>query len=639
MALAFLRRHQRWFHVLLGLVILGFIVFYIPILRDAAMGSTAEEVGRVADRPITVREFQTAYQRMRRYYEQMAPGRVDARMLRMLGIDRQVFDDLVEQRVVEIEAERLGLEISHQDIEKAVTTHPAFQEQGRFIGGARVKQFLEMQGQTVDDLERMIRQTLARKQLEALVTDAVSLSPSEVEQEYRRRNEEIKAEYVLVESAKFQSQAPVTDEDVRTLFEANKQAYLVPEKRIASYIAVDPATLRSQVTVTDADVEGYYRANAEEFKTKDEVCAQHILVKVKGEADKDGRTDEQAKKLAGELLAQVRGGADFASLAKKSSDDPGSAAQGGDLSCFGRGSMVNEFENVAFSLKAGEISEPVKTTYGYHIIKVNEHREEKQRPIEEVRDSVRAQLMSQRVQTKAEEISTRVSAVLSRGAKLEDAAKADGLKVETSAPVGRGESGGPFGENAVSRLFDLKAGEVSSEPLPMREGFVFVSVKEVKPSHLPDLAEVQEQVKADVAKKRVLEEAQARAAELKTKAQAGGLDKAASALGLVRKETPAFVKRGDPLGEVPSGLALEEAAFGIPVGTLSDPIPVATGYVVLRVREKKAFDPAAFEKEKAQLTATLRSERRRQLFEAYLAQARQRVTIERRTDVLSRYTS
>lgn len=645
MALAFLRQHQRWFHVLLGLVILGFIFFGPTTMftDPTAAGSSGEEVGRVGDLPISAREYQRTYSRLKDQAQRMysQSGELDPSILRMLGLDQRAFDQLVNERVIELEARRLGLSVSDREIAHMVSTLPIFLDKnGRFRGEAAVLEWVDAQRMTIEDFESLLRRDLLGKQLQAVVTDGLTVSPAEVEEHYRRTNENVKAEYVLVDNAAFRSQTSASDEETRAHFESNKETYRVPEKRVASYVHVDPMALRAQVTVTEADVTQSYEANKARHREEEEVCPRHVLIKVKDPASAEGRTDEQAKKLAEDVLAQLRAGADFAAVAKKTSEDEGSAAKGGDLGCFGRGrgTMPNEFENVAFNLKAGEFSEaPVKTTYGYHVIQVTRRRDEREKPLDEVKEQIKNELVTSRAQAEAERLKISLSAALSAGKKkLDEAAPAYGLKVATSEPMARGEQRPPFSEESVGRLFDMKPGETLPEPFSAGGGFLFISLAQAKPSYLPELAEVQARVQADVAEKKALEQARARALELKAKAGSGGLAKAASAMGLTRKETTNAVQRGSAIGDLPLGVALEEAAFSLPVGQLSDPIPVKNGYALIRVTERKAIDPADFEKQKATIAATLRATKRSQMFQAFMAQARQRIPIERRPEALSR---
>jgi peptidyl-prolyl cis-trans isomerase D len=333
----------------------------------------------------------------------------------------------------------------------------------------------------------------------------------------------------------------------------------------------------------------------------------------------------------------VRAGGDFAELAKKSSEDEGSAQQGGDLGCFGRGQMVPEFDNAAFSMTPGETSDLVKSSYGYHIIRLASKKEEMVPSLSTVREQVRPILVSQKVQTLAGEKAQAITTLLGRGKKLEDAAKEHGLAVQKTAPIARGDSPDPLASpTLVARAFELKAGETDKEGFDVPRGFAFISLAEIQPARAAELKDAQDKVKADLAEEKALEKAKEQALELKAQAAKTDLEKAAASQKLVRKETPSLTGRGQPLGDLGSGAALDDVAFALPEKTLSDPVRVASGYAVLRVLEKKAFDPAAFEQQKTSLTASLRQQKKSQLFQSYLEEARQRVTIERHPEAFKR---
>jgi peptidyl-prolyl cis-trans isomerase D len=448
----------------------------------------------------------------------------------------------------------------------------------------------------------------------------------------------VKAEYVLVDKAPFRASAAATDDEARQRFESDRQAYRIPEQRAVQYLVVDEASLANRVAVTDREIEGYYADHKEEFKVPEEVCASHILVKVKAAPEGEGHPDEEARKMAEAVLAQVKAGGDFAALARKSSEDKGSAPGGGDLGCFGRGRMLPAFENAVFDLKPGEVSELVKTDFGYHVIKLASRREEATPALSQVKDRIRQTLLAQRARTLVEEKMAAVSAPLRRGRGIEEAGREQGLAAKKSEPFSRGDTAPPPLSSPVlaARVFELKAGAVEPEPFTMPGGYVFVALAEVRPARVPELKEVEARVKADLLEEKALQAARSKAGEVKARAEKEGLEKAASALGLVRKETAGLVPRGQPLGDLGTGAALEDAAFSLPQGSLSDPVRAAAGYAVLRVLEKKAFDPAAYEGQKATIVAGLKDQRRQQLFRAYLAQARQRYPVERRPEAFQR---
>jgi peptidyl-prolyl cis-trans isomerase D len=637
MALAAMRRHRRWLFVFLWLVIAAFIILYIPAFQGADAGSPGEAMATVGGLPITVGEFRRSYLQQRQRLEQIYQGRLDAEALRSMGLEEQVLSGLVEERLVALEARRLGLTVDDETLGREVAAR--FQENGRYIGSEELRRRLELQGRTVEEFEQWLRAALLRERLERIVTDGVGVTPAEAEREYRRRTEQVKAEYVLVDAAPFRVAAAVSDEEAARRFESDREAYRIPERRAVQYLLVDEASLASRVAVTDREIEAHYQERREDFKEPEETCASHVLVKVKPSPESaEGHPDPEARTLAEAVLAQVRAGADFAALARKSSEDKGSAAAGGDLGCFGRGQMVPPFENAAFSLAPGEVSDLVRTDFGYHIIKVASRKEESYPPLAQVKDRIRQTLQTQRTRALAEEKMTAVADALRRGKGLEEAAREQGVAVKKSTAFARGETvPGPLSSPALAaRVFELKPGQVEPEPFPVAGGYAFVALAEVQPPRVPELKEIQDKVKADLVEQKALQAAQAKAAEVRARAEKDGLEKAASAHGLVRKETPALVGRGQPLGDLGTGMALEETAFGLPQGILSNPVRTSAGYAVLRVLEKKPFDAAAYEAQKASIVAGLRDQRRQQLFRAYLTQARQRYTVERRPEALKR---
>jgi peptidyl-prolyl cis-trans isomerase D len=638
MALGFMRRHRRWLYVFLWLVIAAFIILYIPAFQGADAGSPGELLGKVGGEPITVGEFQKRYNRQRQFYERLYQGRLDSRAFRRLGLEEQTLESLVEERLVVLEAKRLGLSVSDETVKRKLETAPEFQENGRFLGGEEIRRRLEMQGETVQEFERSLRQQLLRESLESLLTDGIKVSDDEAEREFRRRNEQVKLEYVQVDAGRFRAESVPTEDEVKGRFEAKREAYRLPEKRVLSYVLLDPETLKARVAATEGDLQAFYQAHSEEFKQEAEACAAHILIKVRsGPEAKVGRPEDEAKALAQGLLDQVKGGADFAALARKSSEDQGSAASGGDLGCFARGRMVPAFDEAVFAMEAGQVSDLVHSSLGFHIIKLNSVREESVPTLSSVKERVRQMVIAQKAEAMAEAKGGALAAALARGKTLDEAAKEQGLAVQKSAPFARGETRPPLTSPAlVARAFEMKAGEVEKEGFPLPQGAAFIALLEVQPSRLPELKEAEAQIKNELAEQKSFARARELAEEVKAKAEKLGLDKAASAAGLVRKETPALTGRGTPLGDLGTSVTLEEAAFTAPEKSLAGPVRTSAGHAILRVLERKAFEPEAFKAQKAQIVAGLRQQKKNDLFQAYLSQARARYVVERRADALKR---
>jgi peptidyl-prolyl cis-trans isomerase D len=630
MALALMRRHRRWLFVFLWLVIAAFIILYIPALQDEGLGTPGETVVSVGGVPISAGEFQRTYYRQRQIYDRLYQGRLDESMLRELRLDEQVLEGLVSDRLIELEAKRLGVSVSDEALARAIATSPEFQEDGRFIGTGEIRRRLDLQGLSEEEFERSLRRQLLRQSLESLVGASVSVSDAEVEQEFRRRTEQVRLEYVVADAAGLRDGIEPTEEEVERRFEARRDAYRVPEKRVVSYVLLDRATLQPQVAVSDRDVEIHYQDRREEFRQEEEACASHILVRVQAEGGGEGRPDAEARERAQVLLDQVRAGADFAALARQSSEDPGSAASGGDLGCFGPGRMVPEFDDAAFALEPGQVSDLVKTSFGYHVIRLASRRESRVQPLAEVKERVRAAVTDRKVRDLGEQKAQALADALSRGKSLEQAAAAEGLVVQRSDAFARGEAPPVLASpTLLAKVFELKAGQASKEGFALPQGAAFVSVAEIQPAHAPQLEEVRERVRAEIVEEQALARAREAVVGVGARAATVGFERAAAALSLARKETPSLTGRGQPLGDLGTGAALEEAAFSLPAGETSEPVRTASGWAVLRVLEKRPFDAEELARRKGPITASLRQQKRSELFRAFVLAARERYEVTR----------
>jgi peptidyl-prolyl cis-trans isomerase D len=431
----------------------------------------------------------------------------------------------------------------------------------------------------------------------------------------------------------------LTDAEVRAHFDKEKDRYRYPERRVLSYVLVDPASLASRITITEADKEAYYKGNSDQFASEEEACAAHVLVKVKSDDQPEAREEAAARAAAEKALAEVKGGADFAAVARRVSEDQGSAAQGGDLGCFGRGRMVPEFEQAAFALSPGAVSDLVRTPYGFHVIKLVSRKEAATQPYAEVKPRIEQTLHAQRAREVLREAAAAVGDALRRGRGLEAAAREQGLAVQKSAPMARGEMKPPLASSALAtRAFELARGQVEPQEFPVMGGFAFIRVDEVQEPRAPGFDEVKDAVKADLARDKAFERARGLAADVRARAQADGLEKAAAGYGLARKQTDALVSHGQSIGDLGAGGAPEAAAFGLAPQQLSEPVRTARGWAVLRVLEKKEADLTAFAAQKASIAQGLEQQRKEQLFRAYVQQARKRFTIETRPEAMRRVT-
>jgi len=464
----------------------------------------------------------------------------------------------------------------------------------------------------------------------------VRVSDADVSAEFRRRSELIRAEYVHIPTAQFEAAIQPTDDEVKARFESNKDRFRLPERRILSYLLVDPVELRTKVLPTGSEIENYYRANTAEFTTPPQVCGRHILVKIKqGAAVTEGHEDSEAKALADAALARLKAGEAFEKVAKEKSEDT-SAANGGSLGCFAREQMVPEFSAVAFGLQPGATSDVVKTSFGYHIIKVDTTLPGTTQPLEQARKRIEAQLQDSKSRELASQKAEAVAEGLKSNQTLEQIATAQGLAVKKSEPLQIGKGSGPLTSPVLlSSAFELKAKETSKDGFPAGTGAAFIRLEEILPSKVPDLAEVKDDVKQDLIRFAAREKAREAARALAAEAERTDLGKAATRAKATRVETKGLVGRGQAFTEIPQSSVLEDQVFELPEKKVSGPLDTPSGVAVVRVLEKKSSDETVLAQQRDTIRESLVTAKKDRLFSSYLQTLTDRYPISRNAEALA----
>jgi peptidyl-prolyl cis-trans isomerase D len=635
-----MRRHKNWLKWSLGLVCLAFVIFYIPDFLQSSAGADAaagDTLASVQGHEITTGEFQRTYQAQLQAYRNAYGGNMSDQLLKQLGIDQQILQQMVDERASLAEADRLGIEARDEEVRQRIFAIPAFQENGVFIGEQRYMQLLRMQRPPMSpaQFEDSVRRQVIIEKLRASVTDWLAVNDKELEQEYRRRNDKVKLAVVSFTADKFRGDVTATDAEVASHFEAHKDDFKIPEKRKIRYLLVDVDAMRSKVVVPAADIERAYNTNIEQYSTPEQVRASHILLKT------EGKDDAAVKAKAEDILKQAKApGADFAELAKKFSEDEQSSKNGGDLDYFGKGRMVPEFDQIVFAMEPGQISDLVKTQYGYHVIKLVDKKPASSRPLPEVRQQINDQLAFERAQAQAADLSESLAKQISKPADLDKVAKAQGLTVQESGFFARDEPIQGIGSSpeAAVRAFEMKDGEVAG-PLRASRGFVFETVSGKQDSYVPKVDEVKDKVREEVVKLKAKEISRQKAAEIAAKLKAASdFDKAAKAAGLDPKTTE-LIARDSPIPDVGTAPAVEEAAFKLPAGSVSDPITTDNGTAIVKVLEKKEVTPEEWTSNKDRFREELLTERRNRFFSAYMAKAKQKMKIDVNREALQRAVS
>ncbi|MBW8713406.1 MAG: peptidyl-prolyl cis-trans isomerase [Acidobacteria bacterium] len=618
-----MRRHKGWLKWSLAIVILAFIILYIPSFMRPDAAGNSDVVASVEGREITVGRFRQAYQRQMQAYRAQFGGNVDERMLKQLGIDQRIVQQMLEEETGLAEASRLGISATDEEVQSRIAAMPGLTENGQFIGEQRYRQLLQMQNPPMSpsDFEEQIRRSVTLEKLHAALTNWITVSDKELEDEYRRRNEKIKLAVVSFPADKFREGIEATDAELNAYYEAHKDELKIPEKRKVKYALVDMQAIRNRTPVSAEDIQRNYEDNKQQYSTPEQVRASHILLKT------EGKDDATVKKQAEDLLAKVKAGANFAELATKYSEDDASKVKGGDLDFFPKGQMVPEFDKAAFSMKPGEISDLVKTQYGYHIIKVTDKKAATAKSLDEVRAQIEDQIKWDRAQNEAQRIADDVAKSLKKPADFDTVAKGRGLTVSESTLFSKEEpiAGLGMAPAVAERAFELKDGDVS-EAIRTPQGFAFVTVTGRQDSYVPKLDEVKAKVRDAVVKKKATDVARQKAASIGAQMKTGDFNAAAKAAGLDVKTTD-FIARGAAIGDIGVSPAVDAVAYGMQPGAVSDPITTDNGTVIVKMLERQ--DPPASDVAtgKATLKTELVNERRNRFYASYMGKARERMKV------------
>ena len=601
------------YRILLGAVVLllgGSMLLYLVPQTPGVGEVSTDTVAKVGDESITVAEI-------RQQLDQVMQRNPAAKVMEPIYAQR-ILTDLVSQKEIEYEAKRLGITVSDQERANRIRQYlPTAFNNGAFVGMNRYAAEVQARFQlTVPVFEELIRQSLLTEKFQKLVTDGISVGPAELLDEFRYKNEKVKLDYALIKPEDLEAKINPDEAEIKAFYEKNKSNYQVPERRVVRYALVDVNQIRQGIQVSDDQLKVQYQKNIQDYQVPNRVHVEHILLMTVGKTDAEV---DEIKKKAEDVLKQARSGAKFEDLAKKYTEDPGTKDKGGDLGWLVQGQTVPEFEKAAFSLQKGQISDLVRTQYGFHIIKVIDKETARTKSFDEVKESLRAPLLLSQADKQASDTADQMSAAIRQSNKtsLDDLAKQYHLTVSETRPVSASD---PLIELANSKdakdaIFRQRAGDLS---LPIRtdRGYVVLVVKEIQPAHPGTLEEVRDKVIADLRRQKSIELARSKAEDLIKRVKAGEkFDPAAKGLGLDPKVSDLLARNGTIPGAA-SGKQLS-AAFNLNAGEVGAPLTLGQNWLVYQVLEKQEPNPADFEKQKKDLTEEALQAKRSLAYEAF----------------------
>jgi len=599
-----LRDSMKYLAWILWVVIGVFVLFvFVDFGRGSGydQGGANDAAATVGKQKITYREYETEYRRLEDQMRERLGGQYTPELAEQLRLPMQALDQLVSRKILLREADRLDLAVSDGELRRYIVNLPAFQDStGKFVGAESYHQAVRRLGYTTESFEQSVRDQLMLQRVLGALEKAVVVSDQDVEERYRQQVERARVRYVSIPFAASVGRVAVSDAEVQRYFDQNRERFQVPEQRVADYLLVDQAALEQSLPLTDEELRDYYAQRQQEYAQPEQLRARHILV--------DTAPQAAAAK------ARLDAGEDFAKVAKEVSKD-GSAATGGDLGWFGRGRMVQPFEEAAFGANPGAVVGPVQTQFGYHLIQVQEKRAAMASPFEEVRQAVRTRVAAERSAQAAEEKAKTLADELAKagvGARQrmqELAAQQKGLELATTEPFGKQGPVVPLGSAPAvnTAAFLLQKGGVSA-PIRTPRGWLVLRLAEVKPPRVPALAEVREAVRRGAEQQKQRQQAFERLQQTRRGLGAGAtLDAVAAQLGLGVQESQEFGQGAlvPPLGYAPE---LARAALTQPVGTLAGPVEAAGSAVLYQVASRQGMDPVVFAQQKESLREQIEQE-------------------------------
>lgn len=627
-----IREHSHSFLIrsILWMVVISFIltIFLVWGRGSQGLSGSSTAVSTVGGVEISAESFLRLYKANLNRLQQSISGNIDQQWLQQLAAS-QSLNDLINEEVIVQEAISRGIVVSPEEIRNHIMErYEIFQQNGRFIGQEKYLEILRASRISPSEFEEAIRRDVYLQKFNLLIIDGITLSEAELKEEFKRQREEVSINYLLFQPAAFTDLIVPSDKELAEYYKGNKENYREPERRRITYIYIEPIKLVREIEVSEREVQRYYQTHLEDFKIPVQRRARHILFKVSPNATTE--TEEETRKKAEEVLSRARAGEDFAELAKEYSEDDTTAQSGGDLGYSSRGRMVKEIDDVLFSMEINDISDVIRTRFGYHIVQLTDIQRAYYQPLSdaEVRDRVEKTLRAEKAEQKAEELAEMVYKEASSGNDIKAAGKQYALEVKDSGFFGKEERIEGLGKPTllIDSVFSLKVGEISQPVRDSRSYYVFQLV-EKKDSYIPPLEKVKVQVISDFKEKGGKELAKRKGEEVRKLLGENPDLLAVASQQKTEPKSPKPFKRGEQiegLGLVPE---VEKRAFAIGVGEVSEVVTIDQGFVVFQIVAKDEPTTEEFTQEKETLRETLLQQKQLRRYSAILTRLRERKKI------------
>jgi len=606
-------------------IILIAFVASLPLmyLRYRAGGNGQKPLAKVNGVSISYASFAKSYSDVYERYQQTSGGQISPQVETYLKY--QVLAQLITNEILWQEANRAKIRIGEEELTEAIE-----RIMRRFPSREAFIRFLDYQRISYRDLKEQIRKQLAINGLTQRIQDSVGVTDQEVKDYWLNENEKIKAAYILLPPKKYKKEAIVSQEEIATYYDKHKEDFTIPERVKVDYLLISPEEFTKKIKVTEKELESYYEEHPANFEVPEKRRVSHILIKLPPSASE--KEEENAKKKIEEIQKKLEEGVDFATLARKYSQDSSSAKKGGDLEFFTYSEMIPSFSKAAFSLKKeGEVSGIVKSPFGYHLIKLTGIKQVYTEPFDKVKPQIKKPLIEQKSEELAKKEAERVrERIEEKKITFTDYVKKHPFRYNSTPFFSSTEKVEDVGWvpqfNQVS--FSLEPGKISPV-VPIPQGYSILKLAERKSSRIPPLKEITPKVKEKVVEEKAKRIAEEKAKHIQEELKKGkDLSSLAKKFGVEYKSLKYF-KRGDWIEELgdKDREKFMETAFSLAQGEISPPIWLSKGYYIIKLMGRD-LSLEEFTKEREKFTENLISRKKAEELSLWLQKIREKAKIE-----------
>ncbi|MGC1162116.1 MAG: peptidylprolyl isomerase [Candidatus Sulfotelmatobacter sp.] len=624
--------------VLSGLLLLicgAMVIAFVPGIGSDVSGAPGKGViAKVNGEEITPEQVRETAREMAQQQAQQYGAQASMIMSFLIQQDTpRAADQLIDKQALLAEAQKMGLKATPQEVKDELQHGRyagVFFPGGNFIGQAEYQDMLQQHNLTPTTFEDSVGKDIVITKLQTLITSGASVSDAAIREAFVKQNTKVKFDYAVLKEDDIKKGLHPTTQELKAFYDIHQKSYAnsIPEKRKIKYVMLDTAKVQAEVRVTNDELQAYYNQHRDQYRVAEQAKVSHILIKTPLPGP-DGKVDEKgvadAQKRAEDLLKQLKAGANFEELAKKYSEDPGSAKEGGSLGWIGRGRTVPEFEKVAFSLPKGQISGLVKSSYGFHIIRVDDRQDAHMKTFDEVKAEIEPIVKQQKTQEMAQKQAEDLLQ-LAKTQGLDAAAAAKGVPVVTSDFFSHSDVVPGLGP--APQLMDAVFGAAEKAPPDMAatsQGFAVFQLLAVKPPATPTFEEIQAKVEEQFKSERAGVLLAQKTRELSDRAKTEhDLKKAAKELGATVK-TSDFVLPDGQVPDIGSMTGQASVAFSMKPGEISGPIQSGANGVVLSVDEVQAPTEADFAAKRDQIREMLTQGKQQEIFALYVTNLREQM--------------